>query len=78
MGCTKLLQKGVPLPDIMHLVGWKDFDSVRRYMGLLTHSRIGGGRRGGLGLNFRLYVGDPTFDNVFFFGTCIKGSVGQV
>jgi hypothetical protein len=56
MGCTKLLQKGVPLPDIMHLVGWKDFDSVRRYMGLLTHSRIGGGRRGGLGLNLRLML----------------------
>jgi len=43
-GATRYFQANTPLPDIMHLGGWKDFNSVRRYMGLLTHSRIGGGR----------------------------------
>jgi site-specific recombinase XerD len=38
-GCTKLLQAGVPLPDVMAMGGWRDLASVQRYMGLLNHDR---------------------------------------
>ena len=33
-------QKGMPLPDIMRLGGWRDLDSVRRYMGCLQDDRL--------------------------------------
>lgn len=29
-GCTTLLQKGMPLPDVMRLGGWRDLASVQR------------------------------------------------
>ena len=38
-GCTRLLQSGMPLPDVMRLGGWRDLASVQRYMGLLNHDR---------------------------------------
>jgi site-specific recombinase XerD len=38
-GCTKLLQRGVPLPDVKAMGGWRDLASVQRHMGLLNHDR---------------------------------------
>jgi hypothetical protein len=35
-----LLQKGVPLQEVMALGGWRDLASVQRYMGLLNHDRL--------------------------------------
>jgi integrase len=39
-GCTRLLQRNMPLPDVMRLGGWRDLASVQRYMGLLNHDRL--------------------------------------
>lgn len=38
-GATHLLQKGLPLQEVMALGGWKDLKSVQRYAGLLSHER---------------------------------------
>jgi site-specific recombinase XerD len=38
-GATRLLQRGMPLPDVMQLGCWRDLASVQRYMGLLNHDR---------------------------------------
>lgn len=38
-GATRLLQKGVPLQEVMALGGWRDLASVQRYMGLMNHDR---------------------------------------
>jgi integrase len=38
-GATRYFQAGMPLPDIMAMGGWRDVDSVKRYMGLLNHDR---------------------------------------
>ena len=35
-----LLQRGMPLPDVMRLGGWRDLASVQRYMGLLNYDRL--------------------------------------
>jgi integrase/recombinase XerD len=39
-GASRYFQAGMPLPDIMKLGGWRDVDSVKRYMGLLTKDRL--------------------------------------
>jgi integrase/recombinase XerD len=39
-GATRYFQKGMPLPDIMRLGGWRDVDSVRRYMGVMLDDRL--------------------------------------
>lgn len=38
-GTTRLLQKGVPLQEVMALGGWRDLASIQRYMGLMNHDR---------------------------------------
>jgi integrase/recombinase XerD len=35
-GATRLLQRGMPPPDVMRLGGWHDLASAQRYMGLLN------------------------------------------
>lgn len=39
-GATRYFQVGMPLPDIMHLGGWRDVKSVQRYLGLLQDDRL--------------------------------------
>ena len=39
-GATRYFQRGMPLPDIMALGGWRDIKSVQRYMGLLRDDRL--------------------------------------
>lgn len=39
-GTTRYFQKGMPLPDLMQLGGWRDMKSVQRYMGLLRDDRL--------------------------------------
>lgn len=39
-GATRYFQKGMPLPDIMRLGGWRDLDSIRRYMGVMQDDRL--------------------------------------
>jgi site-specific recombinase XerD len=39
-GCTRLLQRGVPLADVMHLGGWRDLKSIKRYMGRMQDDRL--------------------------------------
>ena len=39
-GATHYFQKGMPLPDIMALGGWRDMKSVLRYMGRLRDDRL--------------------------------------
>jgi integrase len=39
-GATRYFQRGVPLPDIMALGGWRDIKSVQRYMGLLRDDGV--------------------------------------
>lgn len=39
-GCSILLQSGMPLPDVMAMGGWRDLESVQRYMGLLAEDRL--------------------------------------
>jgi len=38
-GATILLQKGMPLQEVMALGGWRDLASVQRYAGLMNHAR---------------------------------------
>jgi len=39
-GATRYFQKGMPLPDIMALGGWRDMKSVMRYMGRLRDDKL--------------------------------------
>src|SRR5271170_3839312 len=39
-GASRYFQAGMPLPDTMQLGGWRDVDSIKRYMGLLTEDRL--------------------------------------
>jgi integrase len=39
-GATRYFQRGMPLPDIMALGGWRDIKSVQRYMGLLRDDKL--------------------------------------
>jgi site-specific recombinase XerD len=38
--CTTLLRQGVPIPDVMRLMGHKDVASTMRYMAVLRRSEL--------------------------------------